>query len=232
MTAPVIELVGVSRTYPGPPAVTALRPIDLTVHSGEYLAVVGPSGSGKSTVLNLLGLLDRPTTGTYKLDGIDVSALAERDRCAIRGGRIGFVFQAFQLLPHRTALENVVLARTYNGSSRARRWEAARSALAGVGLGHRCDALPTTLSGGEKQRVAVARAVVNSPAILLCDEPTGNLDSATSAVLLDLFDALHDRGLTLVVVTHSAEVATRARRVVTVADGTIRSDVATGQAQR
>ena len=222
---PVIELVGVSRTFPGPPAVTALHPTTLTVHSGEYLAVVGPSGSGKSTLLSLLGLLDRPSTGTYRLDGVDVSALTERERCAIRGGRIGFVFQAFHLLPHRTAVENVMLAQTYHGVPRARRWAAARAALAEVGLSHRCDALPTTLSGGEKQRVAVARALVNSPTILLCDEPTGNLDSANSAVVLDLFDALHDRGFTLVVVTHAADVAARARRVVTVVDGTVRSDV-------
>jgi putative ABC transport system ATP-binding protein len=204
--------------------VTALRETDLVVGRGEYVALVGPSGSGKSTLLNLLGLLDRPTTGGYRLDGVDVASLVDRDRTSVRGARIGFVFQAFHLLPHRTALENVMLAQLYNGAPRSGRREAATSALTEVGLHHRLDALPTTLSGGERQRVAVARALVNSPAILLCDEPTGNLDSATSGVLLDLFDALNAAGLTLIVVTHGPDVAARARRLVSMADGIIHED--------
>jgi putative ABC transport system ATP-binding protein len=216
---PVIRLAGLTRTYPGPPEVPALRAADLLVCRGEYVAIVGPSGSGKSTLLNLLGLLDRPTTGTYELDGLDVAALAERDRAAVRGRRIGFVFQAFHLLPHRTALENVVLAQVYNGTPRGRRVEAAAVSLIQVGLGHRVHATPTTLSGGERQRVAVARALVNRPAILLCDEPTGNLDSHTSGQLLELLDELHRDGLTIIVITHAPDVAARAQRVVTIVDG-------------
>jgi putative ABC transport system ATP-binding protein len=222
IAAPVVELDRVARTYPGPPKVVALREVDLVVRRGEYLVIVGPSGSGKSTLLNLLGLLDRPTAGTYRLDGVDVSRLDERDRTAVRGSRIGFVFQAFHLLSHRTALENVMLAQVYNGTPRSRRRAAAHRALSQVGLDHRLHALPTTLSGGERQRVAVARALVNSPAILLCDEPTGNLDSVTARRLLDLFDALHAAGLTIVVITHAADVAQRAHRVVTIRDGALR----------
>jgi putative ABC transport system ATP-binding protein len=215
----VLDLDQVSRVHPGPPAVTALADATLRVESGEYLAIVGPSGSGKSTLLNLLGLLDRPTGGTYHLDGVDVSALAERDRTALRGGRIGFVFQSFHLLPHRTAVENVMLAQVYNGTPRRRRRPAALDALARVEVGHRAHALPTTLSGGERQRVAIARALVNAPAILLCDEPTGNLDSTNSLRLLALFDELHTAGLTIVVITHDAAVAARAQRVVSIIDG-------------
>ena len=216
---PVIRLSGVSRTYPGPPQVTALRESSLIVHPGEYVAIVGPSGSGKSTLLNLLGLLDRPSDGTYELDGVDVGKLTERDRTALRGGRIGFVFQSFHLLPHRTAAENVMLALVYNGTPKNRRRRAAVAALTQVGLDHRIDALPTTLSGGEQQRVAIARALVNSPALLLCDEPTGNLDSGNAGRLLDLLDTLQARGLTLVVITHAPDVAGRAQRVVTIKDG-------------
>jgi putative ABC transport system ATP-binding protein len=216
---PVIRLSGVSRTYPGPPQVTALRESSLIVHPGEYVAIVGPSGSGKSTLLNLLGLLDRPSNGTYELDGVDVGKLTERDRTALRGGRIGFVFQSFHLLPHRTAAENVMLALVYNGTPKNRRRRAAVAALTQVGLDHRIDALPTTLSGGEQQRVAIARALVNSPALLLCDEPTGNLDSGNAGRLLDLLDTLQARGLTLVVITHAPDVAGRAQRVVTIKDG-------------
>ncbi|MCM0676615.1 ABC transporter ATP-binding protein [Micromonospora phytophila] len=222
LVPPVIELAAVHRTYPGPPEVTALHPTNLTVRRGDYLVVVGPSGSGKSTLLNLLGLLDRPTGGSYRLDGVDVSGLPERDRTALRGGRIGFVFQAFHLLPHRTALENVMLAQIYNGTPRSARRAAARAALSQVGLDHRTHALPTTLSGGERQRVAVARALVTAPALLLCDEPTGNLDSTTARRLLELFDSLHAAGLTIVMITHSAEVARRAQRIVTISDGMLR----------
>jgi putative ABC transport system ATP-binding protein len=223
---PVIRLRAVCRRYPGPPEVVALDGVELTVTGGEYLAVVGPSGSGKSTLLNLLGLLDRPTSGVYELDGLDVAGFAERHRAAVRGSRIGFVFQAFHLLPHRTARENVMLAQVYSGTRRADRRATAQRCLIEVGLDHRMDALPTTLSGGECQRVAIARALANSPAILLCDEPTGNLDSRTARQILDLLDALHASGLTIVVITHAAAVADRAQRVVTIEDGRLREGVA------
>ncbi|MFD0630370.1 ABC transporter ATP-binding protein [Catenulispora yoronensis] len=211
-------------TYPGPPPVRALRPADLAVARGEYVTVVGPSGSGKSTFLNVVGLLDRPTEGTYELDGIDVSTLRESERTALRGKRIGFVFQSFHLLPYRTATENVLLAQLYNGTRRALRRPAAREALARVGLGHRRDAVPTHMSGGERQRVAIARALVNRPSLLLCDEPTGNLDTATASGVMQLLDELHAAGLTIVVITHDEAVARRGQRTVTIRDGVVTSD--------
>lgn len=216
-TPPVVELRGVARSFPGP--VHALHPSDLVVGTGDYLSIVGPSGSGKSTLLHLLGLLDRPTEGEYLLDGEPTSDISEARRSGLRGGRIGFVFQQFHLLPHRTVLDNVLLATLYSGVPRAERRERALAALDRVHLGHRLDFLPTTLSGGERQRVAVARAVVASPAVLLADEPTGNLDTANSAGVLDLFDELHDDGLTLVVITHDDVVSARAGRRVRIADG-------------
>ena len=216
---PVVELRGVGRDFPGDPPVVALRPSDLRVERGDYLSVVGPSGSGKSTLLHLLGLLDRPTAGEYLLDGEPTSAATEARRTALRGGRIGFVFQQFHLLPHRTVLDNVLLATLYSGVPRAERRARALAALDRVHLGHRLRFLPTTLSGGERQRVAVARAVVASPGVLLADEPTGNLDTHNSAEVLDLFDELHADGLTLVVITHDDVVSARARRRVRIADG-------------
>ncbi|GAA4235415.1 ABC transporter ATP-binding protein [Actinomadura meridiana] len=216
---PAILLRGVGRTYPGPPPVTALHDVNLTVARGEYVVIVGPSGSGKSTLLNLLGLLDRPTDGSYGLDGLDVAELRDAERAAVRGQRIGFVFQSFHLLPHRSALENVLLAQLYGGTPRARRLDAARSALRQVGLEHRTDAPPTTLSGGERQRVAIARALVNRPRLLLCDEPTGNLDTATAATILGLLEDLHTAGQTVLTITHDPAVAGRAGRVVTIRDG-------------
>ncbi|GJF29000.1 GTPase [Kitasatospora sp. NE20-6] len=215
----VVRLDGIGRTFAGPPPVTALHPCDLVVRQGEYVAVTGPSGSGKSTLLHLLGLLDTPSCGRYLLDGIDTGGLSDRDRSTLRGSRIGFVFQSFHLLPHRTAEENVLLAQVYNRTPWPDRGPAARAALRRVGLGHRLDALPTTLSGGERQRVAVARALVNRPSLLLCDEPTGNLDSAAAAVVLELLTGLHDDGRTLVVITHDPAVAVRAGRVVHIGDG-------------
>ncbi|MEV0639417.1 ABC transporter ATP-binding protein [Streptomyces sp. NPDC050619] len=224
---PVLDLRGVRKTYPGSPPVTALHPTDLRVKTGDFLAVVGPSGSGKSTLLNLLGLLDRPTDGSYRLSGTDVASLTERDRAALRGRRVGFVFQAFHLLPHRTVLENVALAQLYvTGRGEPRRANSAR-ALRRVGLGHRLDALPSRLSGGERQRVAIARAVVNTPDILLCDEPTGNLDSATAAAVMDLLAELNRAGVTIVVITHDPAVAQRAPRRVTILDGRL-SETAPG----
>jgi putative ABC transport system ATP-binding protein len=221
MGAPVIELRGLARTYPGPPPVPALRPTDLVISEGDYVAVTGPSGSGKSTLLHLLGLLDTPTQGSYLLDGLDTSALADRDRSALRGRRIGFVFQAFHLLPYRTALENVLLAQLYNQTPRGARVRAAVDALDAVRLGHRLDALPTTLSGGECQRVAIARALVNRPSLLLCDEPTGNLDSQNAAGLMDLLDQLNGAGFTIMVITHDAGVASHASRMIAISDGVL-----------
>lgn len=219
---PVVDLRGVTRSFPGPPVVRALHPTTLRVERGEYLSIVGPSGSGKSTLLNLLGLLDRPTTGEYWLDGIATHTARERERTALRGGLIGFVFQAFHLLPHRTVLENVLLATMYSGLTRGERLRRSYRALQRVGLEHRIDFRPTTLSGGERQRVAVARAVATSPRLLLADEPTGNLDTATSREVLDLFDELHADGLTLLVITHDDAVAARAQRRVRITDGILR----------
>jgi putative ABC transport system ATP-binding protein len=219
MTTPVIELRGLARTYPGPPPVPALRPADLVIEAGDYVAVTGPSGSGKSTLLHLLGLLDSATQGSYLLDGLDTSALNDRDRSALRGRRIGVVFQAFHLLPYRTALENVQLAELYNQTPRAARLKAAAGALQAVGLGHRLDALPTTLSGGERQRVAIARALVNQPSLMLCDEPTGNLDSQNAAALMELLDQLNTGGYTIVLITHDPSVAAHAQRTIAISDG-------------
>ena len=221
MTTPVIDLRGLARTYPGPPPVAALRPADLVIEAGDYIAVTGPSGSGKSTLLHLLGLLDSPTEGLYLLDGLDTSELNDRDRSGLRGRRIGFVFQAFHLLPYRTALENVLLAELYNQTPRGVRFQAAAGALGEVGLGHRLDALPTTLSGGECQRVAIARALVNRPSLLLCDEPTGNLDSRNAAALMDLLDQLNAAGFTIVVITHDEKVAYHAGRMIAISDGVL-----------
>jgi len=219
---PVVDLRAVTRSFPGPPVVHALHPTTLRVERGEYLSIVGPSGSGKSTLLNLVGLLDRPTSGEYWLDGIPTHTAEERERTALRGGLIGFVFQAFHLLPHCTVLENVLLATMYSGTPRSERLRRSYQALRRVGLEHRIDFRPTTLSGGERQRVAVARAVATSPRLLLADEPTGNLDSATSREVLDLFDELHADGLTLLVITHDDAVAARAQRRVRITDGVLR----------
>ncbi|MFC9298199.1 ABC transporter ATP-binding protein [Streptomyces sp. NPDC057011] len=217
-----MEFRQVGLTYPGPPPVPAFRPCDLTVGRGDFVTVVGPSGSGKSTFLNIAGLLDAPTHGTYLLDGIDTGALKDADRTALRGRRIGFVFQSFHLLPHRSALENVLLAMVYNGVPRDERARRAREALVRVGLGHRIDALPTRLSGGERQRVAIARALVARPSLLLCDEPTGNLDTKNAETVLALLDELHAEGMTVVVITHDPAVAARAARRVTIRDGVLR----------
>ena len=217
--APVVELVGVSRVFPTEPPVHALRGVDLVVRTGDHLAIVGASGSGKSTLLNVLGLLDRPTGGAYLLDGIDTAGLSDRERAAVRGRRVGFVFQSFHLLSHRSVEENVMLAELYRGGSRAGRLDRAVDALERVGLGHRIGFLPTRLSGGERQRVAIARAIVGRPSLLLCDEPTGNLDSENTSSVLELFDQLRDSGLTILVITHDADVAAHARRVVRMVDG-------------
>jgi ABC-type lipoprotein export system ATPase subunit len=216
---PVVELRGLSRTYGSDPPVQALRGVDLTVYAGEWVSIVGPSGSGKSTLLNILGCLDRPTGGSYFIDGIDASSLTDEERASLRARRIGFVFQTFHLLGHRTAIENVMLAEVYMGAERTGRRERALAALERVGMGPRRDHLPTKLSGGEQQRVAIARALLGSPALLLCDEPTGNLDTVNTASVMSLFRGLGDDGLTLVVITHDEDVAAHAKRIVRIVDG-------------
>jgi putative ABC transport system ATP-binding protein len=218
----LIELEGVGMTYPGPPPVEALKPVDLRIDEGEYVAIVGPSGSGKSTLLNLLGLLDAPTAGTYRLDGRDTSTMKEAHRTQLRAEKIGFIFQSFHLMAHRTATENVAMSLVYQGIPKRKRRQIAREKLELVGLSHRLDALPTTLSGGERQRVAIARALAAGPSLLLCDEPTGNLDSKTADSIMATLDELHAEGLTILIITHDHEVAERALRAVTIRDGQLR----------
>ncbi|KQO03017.1 macrolide ABC transporter ATP-binding protein [Arthrobacter sp. Leaf234] len=223
MSTPLVELRDVTRSFPGPPEVQALKGINLTVHDGDYVSIVGPSGSGKSTMLNILGLLDRPSVGEYRLAGHLTGALDEDTRAAVRAQRIGFVFQAFHLMPRRSVLENVMMPMLYSGTPRDEREDRARQALERVGLGHRLAFLPGTLSGGERQRVAVARAVVTRPSLLLADEPTGNLDGGTSTDVMELFEELVSDGLALVIITHDAAVARRAPRSVGIADGRVTS---------
>jgi macrolide transport system ATP-binding/permease protein len=218
-TKNVIELKQVGRQFGSEPAVHALVDVDLRLEPGEWLAITGPSGAGKSTLLHIIGCLDRPSSGSYFFEGIDTAKLSDKERAGLRSRRIGFVFQSFHLLPHRSVLENVMLAEVYRRQSHRGRKERALAAIERVGLSHRVDFLPTKLSGGEKQRVAIARALVGSPSLLLCDEPTGNLDSKTSASILDLFEALNQQGLTLIVVTHDENVAKRATRRVHIIDG-------------
>jgi putative ABC transport system ATP-binding protein len=219
VTTPVVELRGVSRTFDRDPPVYALREVDLTISPAEWLAIVGPSGSGKSTLLNVLGLLDRPTSGTYLFEGVDTNDLDDLSRAGVRGRRIGFIFQAFHLLPHRSVLENVMLAELYVGAPRRGRAQRARAALDRVGLGDRADFLPTRLSGGQRQRAAIARALMAEPTVLLCDEPTGNLDSSSAANVLEILGQLTRGGLTLIVITHDDQVAARADRQVRIVDG-------------
>ncbi len=228
MTVPVIEVEGLSKTYRlGDVLVEALREVSLTIRQGEFLAVMGPSGSGKSTLMNILGCLDRPTAGVYRLDGEKVDTLGRDALAAIRSRKIGFVFQGFNLLPRMTALENVELPMLYDSLPGEKRIERARSALSSLGILDRAHHLPTQLSGGEQQRVAIARAIVNSPSLLLADEPTGNLDTATSAEILSVFRGLNEeRGITIVLVTHDPEVGRGARRIVRFRDGRIVGDEA------
>lgn len=216
---PIVTLEDVTRYFPGPPAVNALRGIDLIIERGDYLAIVGPSGSGKSTMLNTLGLLDRPSTGTFLFEGVDVGKLTEDERAALRATAIGFVFQSFHLLPTRSVLENVMLAGTYEGVPRDQREDRARAALERVGLTHRVDFSPAHLSGGERQRVAIARAVSGEPRLLLADEPTGNLDRKNSDSIMQLFADLGADGLTIVMITHDESVAEAAARRVRMHDG-------------
>jgi len=231
MTDPVIELDEVRKTYrSGTIEFEALRGVDVTIHEGEYVAVVGPSGSGKSTLMNLLGCLDTPTSGVYRLAGEDVSTMSETQLAEVRNRRIGFVFQQFHLLASKSAWRNVELPLVYAGMPRAERRERARAALIRVGLEQRLDNRPGELSGGQQQRVAVARALVTEPSLILADEPTGNLDSSSSADVMGLLDELHAAGRTIVLITHDLEVAERAQRNLVIRDGQITDDVATGLA--
>lgn len=215
----IAVLSDITLTYPGPPDVRALKDVNISIRAGEFLTIQGPSGSGKSTLLNVLGMLDRPTSGRFRLSGIDVGELSDDDRASIRGQRIGFVFQAFHLLKDRSAVENVQLSLLYSGSQRELRRQRAELALRRVGLGHRFEAPPARLSGGERQRVAVARAIVNEPSFLLCDEPTGNLDSRTAASILDLLVSLNQAGQSVVVITHDDRIARLGQRRFEMVDG-------------
>lgn len=227
MSTPVIELEDIRQKYgSGIATVNALRGISLTVASGEYLAIMGPSGSGKSTLMNLLGCLDVPTSGRYLLSGEDVGSMSERQLAKIRNQRIGFVFQSFNLLQGMNALSNVELPLAYSGVGRAERKERAEAALERVGLADRKTHKPQELSGGQQQRVAIARALITEPTLLLADEPTGNLDSASTEDILGIVDELASEGRTVVLITHEDQVAERAHRVVRLGDGLITADSA------
>ena len=220
--APIIALCAVTKTYDaGELAVQALRGVDLAVTPGEMVAIIGPSGSGKSTLMHILGLLDTPTSGSYRLDGQEVSELTSFQLALVRNRKVGFVFQTFNLLPRASLLRNVELPLVYAGMAASVRRERATAALARVGLGERLRHRPSELSGGQRQRAAIARALVNEPSLILADEPTGNLDTKTGEEVLRLFDDMQDRGETVVIVTHDPRIADRCQRVVSIVDGQV-----------
>ena len=216
---PLVRVEGLSRRFGSDPPVDALADVTFNVDPGEWVAIVGRSGSGKSTLLNVLGCLDLPTSGSYQFEGIEVSGLSDQERAGLRGGYIGFVFQAFHLLSHRTVTENVMLAEVYQNQPSEGRHDRAVAALERVGLSDRASFLPIHLSGGESQRVAIARALMGSPHLILCDEPTGNLDSGNTSQILDLLDELNRDGATIIMITHERDVAERASRRITLVDG-------------
>ena len=222
----ILQLRDIKRDFKlGAQTVHVLKGIDLDIHNNQYVALMGPSGSGKSTLMNLLGCLDTPTSGSYKLNGTDVSSLNDNELAEIRNREIGFVFQTFNLLPRSTAIENVALPLIYAGMSKEERLARAAEVLEQVGLADRMDHRPNQLSGGQRQRVAVARALVNKPALILADEPTGNLDSKTSLEIMKLFDDIQAAGNTVILVTHEEDIAQHAKRIIRLVDGNIDSDI-------
>ncbi len=229
----IIKTLDVAKRYEmGNEVIAALKSVSISVQKGEYVAFMGPSGSGKSTLMNIIGCLDTPTNGQYILNGKDVSEMSENQLADIRNKEIGFVFQTFNLLPRQSSLENVALPLIYAGYSKADRTEIAMNALKGVGLENRAGHKPNELSGGQRQRVAVARALVNTPSILLADEPTGNLDSKTSYEIMDLFEQLHSKGNTIVLVTHEDDIAKYAHRIVRLRDGLVESDLVNNEVRK
>ncbi len=229
----VIETHAISKRYVmGSEVIEALKSITISVNRGEYVAFMGPSGSGKSTLMNIIGCLDTPSSGRYILNGKDVSDMSENELAEIRNKEIGFVFQTFNLLPRQSSLENVALPLVYAGYSKSERTEMAMHALKGVGLENRAKHKPNELSGGQRQRVAIARALVNTPSILLADEPTGNLDSKTSYEIMDLFEELHSKGNTIIMVTHEDDIAHYAHRIVRMRDGLVETDQVNAEIRR
>ena len=226
MKTPIIDIKGITRDFQlGSETVNVLKGIDLLINKGEYVALMGPSGSGKSTLMNILGCLDTPTSGSYILNGKQVSEMHDDELAEIRNKEIGFVFQTFNLMPRTTALDNVALPMVYAGFSKEERNKRATEVLTQVGLADRMDHKPNQLSGGQRQRVAVGRALVNKPSIILADEPTGNLDSKTSVEIMKLFGEIHSNGNTVILVTHEEDIAAHAHRIIRLRDGIIENDI-------